>query len=131
METWAHGQDIVDTLDIQRRATGRLRHIAHIGIRALPYSYSVHHLPVPTDPIRVELAAPDGQTWSWGPQGAYDRVTGEALDFCLVVTQRRHRADTALVVKGPTAAQWMAIAQTFAGPAGPGRSPRSSAAPRP
>ncbi len=50
-------------------------------------------------------------------------VRGDALDFCLVVTQRRHPADTALVVEGPAAEEWMGIAQAFAGPPGPGRQP--------
>jgi uncharacterized protein (TIGR03084 family) len=123
METWAHGQDVADALGIQRPATGRLRHIAHLGIRSLPYSYQVNGLPLPDQPIRVELAAPDGGQWAWGPDGADDRVTGSALDFCLVVTQRRHRGDTGLGVTGAGAAQWMSVAQAFAGPAGPGRAP--------
>jgi uncharacterized protein (TIGR03084 family) len=70
--------------------------------------------------------APDGGQWGWGPQDAADRVTGTALDFCLVVTQRRHRTDTGLVIIGPTAGQWMAIAQAFAGAAGRGRPPRGA-----
>ena len=100
METWAHGQDIADTLGIERPATGRLRHVAHLGVRSLPYSYLVNGLPQPDAPIRVELAAPDGGQWTWGPDDAADRVTGTALDFCLVVTQRRHRTDTGLVISG-------------------------------
>ncbi len=60
METWAHGQDIADTLGIERPPTARLRHVAYLGIRSLPYSYSVHGLPQPDAPVRVELAAPDG-----------------------------------------------------------------------
>jgi uncharacterized protein (TIGR03084 family) len=129
METWAHGQDIADTLGIQRPAAGRLRHVAHLGIRSLPYSYAVNGLPRPDAPIRVELAAPDGGQWTWGPADAGDRVTGTALDFCLVVTQRRHLSDTGLVVTGGTAREWMAIAQAFAGAAGPGRKPLSSGGP--
>ena len=123
METWAHGQDIADTLGIDRPPTSRLRHVAHLGIRSLPYSYAVNGLPPPAAPIRVELAAPDGGQWTWGPAGAGDRVAGTALDFCLVVTQRRHRSDTGLVVAGETATQWIGIAQAFAGAAGPGRKP--------
>jgi uncharacterized protein (TIGR03084 family) len=128
METWAHGQDIADTLGIERPATGRLRHVAYLGIRSLPYSYSVNGLPQPDAPIRVELAAPDGGEWTWGPATAADRVRGTALDFCLVVTQRRHRSDTGLVVTGETATQWIGIAQAFAGAAGPGRPPLSATA---
>jgi uncharacterized protein (TIGR03084 family) len=127
METWAHGQDIADTLGIQRPATSRLRHVAHLGVRSLAYSYAVNGLPQPDAPIRVELAAPGGGRWIWGPGDAADRVTGTALDFCLVVTQRRHRTDTGLVITGQTAGQWIAIAQAFAGGAGRGRPPRSAA----
>jgi uncharacterized protein (TIGR03084 family) len=126
METWAHGQDIADTLGIERAATSRLRHVAHIGVRSLPYSYAVNNLAVPAEPIRVELSAPDGGQWTWGPADAASRVTGTALDFCLVVTQRRHRSDTGLVITGAAATDWIAIAQAFAGSAGPGRQPMSA-----
>jgi uncharacterized protein (TIGR03084 family) len=126
METWAHGLDIADTLGIARPATGRLRHIAHLGIRSLPYSYLVNKLPVPSEPIRVQLSAPDGGQWAWGPADAANRVSGTAADFCLVVTQRRHRSDTGLLADGPVAGQWIAIAQAFAGPPGPGRQPMSA-----
>jgi uncharacterized protein (TIGR03084 family) len=126
METWAHGQDIADALGLQRPATSRLRHVAHLGVRSLPYSYAVNGLPQPDALIRVELAAPEGGQWSWGPEDAADRVTGTAVDFCLVVTQRRHRTDTGLVITGRTAGQWIAIAQAFAGEAGRGRPPRNA-----
>jgi uncharacterized protein (TIGR03084 family) len=129
METWAHGQDILDTFGIARVATARMRHVADLGIRALRYTYTVNGLPVPADPVRVELEGPDGARWTWGPPDAANRVTGTALDFCLLVTQRRHRDDTALEVTGDTARQWMSIAQAFAGPAGPGRPPSGAAVP--
>jgi uncharacterized protein (TIGR03084 family) len=128
METWAHGTDILDSFGIIRIPTIRMRNVADLGIRALRYSYTVRGLAVPTEPIRVELDGPDGARWTWGPQDAANRVTGTALDFCLLVTQRRHRDDTALVVTGDTAQQWMSIAQAFAGPAGPGRPPSSAPA---
>jgi uncharacterized protein (TIGR03084 family) len=121
METWAHGQDIVDALGTSLVASVRLRHVADLGIRAMPYSYAINDRPLPTDPIMVELAAPDGAAWIWGSADAANRVEGNALDFCRVVTQRRHPDDTGLVVTGPAARQWISIAQAFAGPAGPGR----------
>lgn len=126
METWAHGQDVADALGAHREPTARLRHIAHLGVRALPYSYAVRRLEVPQAPIRVELLAPAGETWTWGPEDAVDRVVGNALDFCLVVAQRRNRVDTGLRIEGPVASEWMGIAQAFAGAAGPGRPPASS-----
>jgi uncharacterized protein (TIGR03084 family) len=123
METWAHGQDIADTVGVQRAPTHRLRHVAHIGVGARAYSYAVSRLPMPTAPVRVELVAPSGELWTWGPADAEDRVTGLAIDFCLLVTQRRHRDDLAVVAAGPAAGKWLTIAQAFAGPPGPGRRP--------
>jgi uncharacterized protein (TIGR03084 family) len=72
-------------------------------------------------PFRIELTGPGGERWDWGPEDAWQRITGPALDFCLLVTQRRHRDDLALAIEGPAATDWMEIAQAFAGPEGPGR----------
>ncbi len=125
METWAHGQDIADTLGVQRAPSARLQHIAFLGVRTMGFVYGLHGRPVPTAPVRVELTAPDGATWAWGPNDAADRVSGDAVDFCLLVTQRRHRDDVALHVVGDTATEWLAIAQAFAGAPGPGRAKRA------
>ena len=115
METWAHGQDVADALGLVRAPTARIRHICDIGIRARPFSYRNNGLAPPETPLRVELTAPDGSLWEWGPADAADRVTGSALDFAMVVTQRRLAADTALAVEGDDARTWMAFAQAFAG----------------
>jgi len=128
METWAHGQDIADTVGACSAATHRLRHVAHIGVGARAFSYMARRLPVPAEPVRVELTAPSGEVWTWGPADAADRVTGPALDFCLLVTQRRHRADTAVRAEGAAAEHWLTIAQAFAGPPGAGREPGQFAA---
>ncbi|MFC0503918.1 TIGR03084 family metal-binding protein [Micromonospora costi] len=127
METWAHGEDVADALGVDRPATDRLRHVAHLGVRTLGHGFAAHGRPVPTAPVRVELAGPAGDTWSWGPADAADRLTGPARDFCLLVTQRRHRADLALTATGPVAEEWLDVAQAFAGPPGAGREPRTGA----
>ncbi|HXW88112.1 MAG TPA: TIGR03084 family metal-binding protein, partial [Streptosporangiaceae bacterium] len=123
METWAHGQDIADALGVTRQPTARLRHVAHIGVNTIGFSFALRSLPPPDQPIRVELTGPGGEEWTWGPPGADNVVRAPALDFCLVVTQRRHPADTALVAEGSLARQWISIAQAFAGAPGPGRPP--------
>jgi uncharacterized protein (TIGR03084 family) len=130
METWAHGQDVADAVGAHRAPTDRLRHVAHIGVRALPYSFAVHGRRVPAAPVRAELTLPGGAVLAIGPETAADVVRGDALDFCLVVTRRRHLADVALEVTGPVAAEWMSIAQAFAGPPGAGRSPGQFTRPR-
>ena len=123
METWAHGQDVADAVGRHRRPTARLRHVAHIGVRARPYSYLVNDRPLPDADVYVGLDAPDGDRWEWGSPELADRVTGDALDFCLVVTQRRHVDDMRLVIVGAAATEWMSFAQAFAGPPGEGREP--------
>ena len=123
METWAHGQDVADALGVTRLPTARLRHVAHIGVRAMPWSFRVHGLGIPESGVRVELRSPDRDLWVWGDDDDDDVVRGSALDFCLVVTQRRHPDDARLEVRGRVAEQWIGVAQAFAGPPGTGRRP--------
>jgi uncharacterized protein (TIGR03084 family) len=124
METWAHGQDIVDTVGAVRTPTSRLRHVAHIGVRARQFAYFTNKREIPAGEIAVRLVGPDGDTWQWNAEAAdANLVSGSAVDFCLAVTQRRHIGDTALVVRGPLATDWMSIAQAFAGEPGAGRQP--------
>lgn len=122
METWAHGHDVADALGVHRIPTNRLRHVAHIGVRARPFSYLINGRALPAAQIHVALTGPDGSLWEWdGP--AADSVRGSAIDFCLVVTQRRHLDDTTLQIEGDAASEWMSIAQAFAGEPGNGRAP--------
>lgn len=123
METWAHGQDVADALGVERAPTDRLRHVAHIGVRARPFSYATHKMPMPDAEIHVSLSTPDGETLAWGSPDSENSVRGPLLDFCLVVTQRRHPSDTALETTGDAAVEWISIAQAFAGPPGAGRQP--------
>ncbi|WP_445256553.1 TIGR03084 family metal-binding protein [Nocardioides aurantiacus] len=123
METWAHALDVADALGVVPLPTDRIRHVAHLGVRTRGFAYAAHGLAAPTSEVRVELVAPSGETWTWGPEDAEQRVTGSAYDFCLRVTQRRHRDDLDLHATGPDADRWLDLAQAFAGPPGPGRPP--------
>ncbi|HWB65539.1 MAG TPA: TIGR03084 family metal-binding protein [Mycobacteriales bacterium] len=115
METWAHGQDIVDAVGAQRAPTARLRHIADLGVRTRLHSFTVRGLAPPDQPVFVSLTAPDGETWTWGDPDAADRVEGPAEDFALLVTQRRLQEDLRLSATGEAANAWLSIAQAFAG----------------
>ena len=121
METWAHGLDVTDALGVPVVPSARLKSIAHLGVRTRDFAFTVHGLTPPAEQFRVELTAPDGGLWAWGPEDAVQRVSGSALDFCLLVTQRRPRAELDLVAQGPDAQHWLEIAQAFAGPPGSGR----------
>ncbi|MDT3440188.1 TIGR03084 family metal-binding protein [Pseudofrankia sp. BMG5.37] len=123
METWAHGQDVADALGRERVPTVRLRPIAHLGVATMAWGFTVRGRPIPADPVRVELTAPECDRWEWGPDSATSVLRGPALDFCLLVTQRRHRDDLRLEATGEPARRWLEVAQIFAGPPGPGRPP--------
>lgn len=116
METWAHGQDIADALGAEREDGAALRDVAHLGVITRDFAYRINGLEPPAAPFRVTLAAPDGDTWTWGPADATDSVTGTARDFCLLVTQRREPGELALDICGSRASEWARIAQAFAGP---------------
>jgi uncharacterized protein (TIGR03084 family) len=121
METWAHGQDIRDEFGVPPLASQRLHHIARLGVATRAFSFANRGLAAPAEPVRVSLEAPDGDGWDFGDMDAQHSVVGSALDFCLVVTQRRHVTDTTLEATSGPAAEWLAIAQAFAGPPGEGR----------
>lgn len=123
METWAHGQDVTDALGVPHEPRPVLRHVAHIGVRTRDFAYLVNGRTPPSEPFRFELTAPDGDLWIWGPAEATQVVRGPAMDFCLLVTQRRHRDDLAVQAQGSDAEEWLGIAQAFAGPPGGGRLP--------
>ncbi len=115
MEGWAHSQDIYDALKITRQNRDRLFHVARMGVMTFRWSFQVNGLPIPHSRPRVDLSGPTGAAWEWGDSNAGERVWGRAEEFCLVVSQRRHPADTSLRWEGETAGQWLMIAQVFAG----------------
>ena len=129
METWAHGLDVTDALGLPLSVSPRLKHVAHLGVRTRDFAFGQHGVPAPAEPFRVELTAPDGELWAWGPAYAAQRVTGPGLDFCLRVAQRRHRADLALTAVGADADRWLDLAQAFAGDPGAGRRPAADRSP--
>jgi uncharacterized protein (TIGR03084 family) len=123
MECWSHGLDIEDVVPFKRQPTDRLRHIAHLGVRTRNFSYATRDLEANAEPVRVKLWLPSGEMLYFGEPEAANRITGTALDFCQVVTQRRHYLDTGLEITGAAAEEWMQVAQAFAGPPGEGRQP--------
>lgn len=124
METWAHGRDVADALDVVLEPHDRVRHVVHLGVRTRGYSFASRGLDVPAEEPRVELVLPGGALLVYGPEDAVQSVRGSAYDFGLLVTQRVHRADCDLVATGTDADRWLDVAQAFAGPTGPGREPR-------
>jgi uncharacterized protein (TIGR03084 family) len=114
METWAHGLDVRGAVGADAVDTDRLRHIAFLATRALPYAFSFAGRALPPTPLRVELDLPSGARWTHGPPDAPDRITGPASEYCRVFVQRMPLADaTALVATGAGARQALVVARAF------------------
>lgn len=125
METWAHGVDVADALGVVVGDSPRLSHIVRLGYITRDWSYRVRGETPPETTVALRLLDTSGATYEHGAQTADEVITGPALDFCLVVTQRRHVDDTTLDV-GAWGRHWMLRAQAFAGGPTTGPAPRST-----
>lgn len=119
METWAHGQDIYDTLKISRKNSDNIKNIAHMGFTTMAWSFVTNKKEVPHVIPYVELKSPTGEVWSWGEKNNKEYIKTSAVDFCLLVTRRRNLKDLSIQSQGTTAKNWLPIAQCFAGPPEP------------
>jgi len=122
MEVFAHGQDLYDLFGVERAPTDRVRNICELGVRTLGWTFKNRGLEPPPAP-EVVLTAPSGAVWRWNEGGA-ECVAGPAVDFALVVTQRRHVDDTDIMTRGEGARRWMELAQCFAGEPSEGPPPK-------
>ncbi|MFV2104039.1 TIGR03084 family metal-binding protein [Micromonospora sp. LOL_024] len=127
MELFAHGQDVADALGRTPERTDRIWHVVDFAVRTWDFGYLSRGLTPPREGLRYELTAPSGEVWAHGAQDA-ELIEGPAVDFCLLVTRRRHRDDLGLRATGADADHWLDIAQAYRGPAGPGRRPGQFAA---
>ena len=115
METWAHGQEVYDTLGVERVNGDRIKNIVVLGVNTFGWTYINRGLETPAKMPYLSLQSPSGEIWEWGDASTQNSIAGSATDFCQVVTQVRNIADTTLVVKGTVAVEWMSFAQCFAG----------------
>ena len=116
METWAHGQEVFDVLNVTRPEADRIRNICHLGVSTFSWTFINRRLPVPDQLFFVRLTSPSGNIWEWNDTDSNNCVSGDATAFAQVVIQVRNIAETNLVVTGDGASKWMALAQCFAGP---------------
>ena len=111
METWAHGLDIVGALQREVADTARLRHVAWLGWKTLPFAFSRAGEKYPA-PIRVELVGPSYARWVFGPEGSDQVVRGQAGDWCRLVVGRLPRARVGnLIAVGEVAATALRVAR--------------------
>lgn len=111
-EHWAHAYDITAPLAIPYPDTARIRHIAWLGHRTLPYAFATEGLD--GGPVYCELTGPGGQTWTFGDPAAPSVITGPAADFCRVGARRLSPADSALTATGPHGAAALSVLRNYA-----------------
>jgi uncharacterized protein (TIGR03084 family) len=112
-EHWAHALDIADPLGIDHPDTDRLRHIAWLGHRTLPYGFELAG--EAAQPVYAELTAPDGTTWRYGDADAPSRIVGTAGDFCRVGAQRLTPEESGLEASGPFGDAALKVLRNYAG----------------
>jgi uncharacterized protein (TIGR03084 family) len=112
-EHWAHGLDITGPLGIEFPDTSRLRHVAWLAQRTLPYAFAGAGLP-PAE-VSCKLTEPDGTTeWWFGPADAGSAISGLAGAFCRVAVRRLDADRSGLRVTGPDAATALRLLRTYA-----------------
>ena len=116
METWAHSWEVYDVLGLSRKQSDRISHIATIGAKTYGWTFANRKLDKPGPAPYLSLSLPSGELWECNTPQQDNYISGDAVEFCQVVTQVRNIADTQLEVSDGAASQWMAIAQCFAGP---------------
>jgi uncharacterized protein (TIGR03084 family) len=113
-ECWIHTGDIASALDLRLEPTGRLRHIARLAWRTLPYAFERADLKM-HGPVALDLTGPSGDRWRFDPDApALTTIRGSAVDFCEVAARRVEPAATDLVGTGPDSEAVLRVVRTYA-----------------
>jgi uncharacterized protein (TIGR03084 family) len=111
-EHWAHALDITEPLSIPYPDTARLRHIARLAFRTLPYGFEVAG--EQAGPVRAELTGLDGETWVFGPDDAESVISGPVGAFCRVGAQRLTPEESGLTATGPFGPTALRVLRNYA-----------------
>jgi uncharacterized protein (TIGR03084 family) len=113
-ETWIHTGDVADALDVTVEPADRLRHIARLAWRTLPYAFAQAGGTL-SGPVSFELTGPSGSAWTFVPEDdAATTIRGDGVELCLVAARRIDPGDTSLVGEGPDAAAVLELVRTYA-----------------
>jgi uncharacterized protein (TIGR03084 family) len=115
METWAHGLDCFAAVGVAPVDTPRLRRVAALALRALPYGFRVAGEEPPGDVrvVALDLVGTDGERWWIGPEDSHDVISGSASEWCRVATRRLRPEGTSLAAATPLAAASLRVARAY------------------
>jgi uncharacterized protein (TIGR03084 family) len=113
-ECWIHTDDIASALGVALPPTDRLRHIARLAWRTLPYAFQRAAIEM-NGPVALALTGPNGEQWRFDPDApALTTIRGSAADFCEVAARRVEPDATDLVGDGPDATEVLRLVRTYA-----------------
>ncbi len=113
-ETWIHAGDVAGAVGVTLPDTDRLRHIAHLAWRTLPYAFARDGKSL-RGPVAFRLAGPAGDPWDFMPDDSpVTTIVGPAGELCAVAARRRDPTTTSLWGEGPDAADVLALVRTYA-----------------
>jgi uncharacterized protein (TIGR03084 family) len=113
-ETWIHTGDVASALDVTLPPTDRLRHIARLAWRTLPYAFATADRTM-AGPVAFRLMSPGGQLWEFEPdEPVVTTISGPATELCAVAARRVDPAATSLRGQGPDAEAALALVRTYA-----------------
>ncbi|MEY2454221.1 MAG: hypothetical protein QOD92_3795 [Acidimicrobiaceae bacterium] len=113
-ETWIHTGDVAEALDIDLSPAPRLRHIARLAWRTIPYAFAragreLH------GPVAFSLRGPRGETWDFLPDDkALTTIRGDGAELCNVAARRVDPSATSLTGEGPDVDAVLELVRTYA-----------------
>jgi uncharacterized protein (TIGR03084 family) len=123
METWAHGLDIKDAMeglltytedeDDPTADTPRIRHVAWLAHRMLPFAFAQAGEEYPESGIRLELMGPSYSRWVFGPEDAGDIIKGIAGEWCRIAVHRMESTASSLKTEGDKAETAIKVVRTY------------------
>ncbi len=123
METWAHGLDIKDAMEDllvydeeeedPTLDTSRIRHVAWLAHKMLPFAFDQAGEGFPESGIRVELMGPRYARWVYGPEDAADVIKGVASEWCRIAVRRLESTETTLKTEGENAETAVKVVRTY------------------
>jgi uncharacterized protein (TIGR03084 family) len=115
-ETWIHTNDVAYGLGVELAAPERLRHIARLAWRTLPYAFARAGREM-SGTVAFELTGPSGDLWRFTADDGAPAATvvrGPAADLCLLAGQRANARQTQLTAVGPDGDDVLELVRTFA-----------------
>ena len=113
-EAWIHTGDVAEALGVDLTPAPRLRHIARLAWRTLPYAFARADREL-HGPVAFALEGPDGDAWDFIPvDDAVTTISGDGVELCLVAARRVDPVMTSLTGEGPDVDDVLELVRTYA-----------------